>query len=71
MDSSLPVPQWPSTRILPALTCCNTVAGPVETASICPPNKASTAGPAPVKGTWVSAMALVWANISMGTCMVP
>jgi len=38
---------------LAARMCCSTVAGPDDTASICPPNKATTAGAAPVKGTCV------------------
>ena len=33
-EANGPLPQWPKTRILPALTCCNTVAGPVDSASI-------------------------------------
>ena len=40
-------PQCASARSLPALMCESTLAGPVDSASTCPPSSASTAGPAP------------------------
>ncbi len=64
-------PQCASTRTLPAFTCCATVAGPVDSASTCPPSSPTMAGPAPVYGTWTSLTPAAPANISIGTCMVP
>ena len=48
-----------------------TVEGPVESASTCPPSSATTAGPAPVKGTCSIFTPATLSSISMGTCIVP
>ena len=48
-----------------------TLEGPVESASTWPPSSATTAGPAPVKGTCSIFTFAAWSSISIGTCIEP
>lgn len=64
-------PQVASTRTLPPFTWPITEDGPVDNASTWPPRSATTAGPAPVKGTCSIFVPLTFESISIGTCIVP
>src|SRR5258708_5340000 len=64
-------PQDASTRILPPLRCPMIVEGPVESASTWPPRSATTAGPAPGKGTCSIFTPPAASSLSIGTCIVP